>query len=68
MAKGAVKHIHRKERLSPQEAARYRELRRMIQKEFPPLEPPPAAPVLSGPLREAIQASGKSIRRLAKEA
>src|SRR5437879_5086783 len=68
MAKKTFKHIHRTERLSPQEAARYREIRRKVMEEFPPLEPAPASPVLSEPLREAIHHSGKSVGRLAKEA
>ena len=68
MAKKTFKHIHRTERLSAQEAARYRELRRKIQEEFPPLEPKPASPILSEPLREAILHCGKSIRRLARDA
>ena len=68
MAKKTVKHVYRTGRLSAQEAARYRELRRKIQEEFPPLEPPPAAPILSEPLREAILHSGKSVRRVAKDA
>lgn len=68
MARKAFKHIHRTEPLSPQEAARYREIRRKVMEEFPPLEPPPETPVLSEPLREAIQHCGKSVQRLAKEA
>ena len=68
MAKKAVKHIYRTGRVSAQEAARYRELRRKIQEEFPPLEPEPGAPILSEPLREAILHCGKSVRRLAKQA
>jgi hypothetical protein len=68
MAKKTVKHVYRTGRLSAEEAARYRELRRKIQDEFPPLEPKPDAPVLSEPLREAIARCGKSVHRLAKDA
>ena len=62
MARKTLKHVHRTGRLSPQEAARDRELRRKIQEEFPPLEPEPAAPILSEPLREAILHSGKFLK------
>jgi hypothetical protein len=68
MAKKTFKHVYRTDRLSAQEAARYREIRRKVQEEFPPLEPEPSLPILSGPLREAIVQSGKSAGRLAKEA
>ncbi len=68
MAKETVKHIYRTGRLSSAETARYREIRRKVQEEFPPLEPKPDAPILSEPLREAITNSGKSVRRLAKDA
>ncbi len=68
MAKKTFKRIYRKGRLSAQEAARDRELRRKIQEEFPPLEGEGVSPVLSDPLREAIALSRKSVRRLAKEA
>jgi ribosome-binding protein aMBF1 (putative translation factor) len=68
MAKKTVKHVYRTGRLSAEEAARNRELRRKIQEEFPPLEPKPDVPILSEPLREAIAHCGKSIRRLAKDA
>jgi plasmid maintenance system antidote protein VapI len=43
-------------------------LRRKIEKEFPPLEAKPDFSVLSEPLRQAISASRKSVRLLAKEA
>ena len=68
MAKKTVKHIYRTGRLSAQEVARNRELRRKIMEEFPPLEADPDSPVLRDPLREAIVQSGKSVRRLATQA
>jgi hypothetical protein len=68
MAKKLFKRIRRKGRLSPEEVARDREIRRKVQEEFPPLEPKPDAPILSEPLREAIARSRKSVRRIAKEA
>ncbi len=67
MATKLIKNLHRTVRLSAQEAARYGKLRSKIQDEFPPLEPKPASPILSQPLREAIMHSKKSVRRLAKE-
>src|SRR5207245_2176208 len=68
MAKKLFKRIRRTGRLSPEEVARDREIRRKVMQEFPPLEPEPASPILSEPLREAIIHSGKSVRRLAKDA
>jgi ribosome-binding protein aMBF1 (putative translation factor) len=68
MAKKTFKRIRRAGKLSPQEAARDREIRRKIMVEFPPLEQEPDSHNLSGPLREAIAQSGKSVRRLAKQA
>ena len=68
MEKNKLKRIYRKRRLSAQEAARDRDLRRRIQQEFPPLEAESNALVLSEPLREAIAQCRKSVHRLAKEA
>lgn len=68
MAKAKPQGIHRTGRLTAEEAARDREIRRKVMKEFPPLEGEPIAPLLSQTLREAIKGSGKSVRRLAKEA
>ncbi len=68
MLKKTFKRIHRTRKLTPEEIARDREIRRKVMQEFPPLESEPDAPVLSEPLREAIAHSGKSVRRLAKQA
>jgi len=68
MTKKIFKRIHRTGRLSPQEAARDREIRRKVMEEFPPLEAEPDSPVLSDPLRDAITHSGKSVHRLAEQA
>jgi ribosome-binding protein aMBF1 (putative translation factor) len=68
MAKKTFKRIRRVGKLSPQEAARDREIRRKIMEEFPPLEAEPDSPILSDPLRDAITHSGKSVRQLAKQA
>ena len=68
MAKKTLKRIHRAGKLSPQQAARDREIRRKVMDEFPPLEREPDSPVLSDPLREAIRQSGKSVHQLAQQA
>ena len=68
MAKKTVKRVHRVGKLSPQKAARDREIRRKIMEEFPPLEREPDSHNLSDPLREAIGESGKTVHRLAKQA
>ena len=68
MEKKTVKRIYRVGKLSPQQAARDREIRRKVMEEFPPLEGEPESPLLSDPLREAIGQSGKSVPKLAKQA
>ena len=62
------KRVSRTGKVSTDQAARDAELRHKIRGEFPPLEPSSAPPILSEPLKEAITRSGKSTRRLAKEA
>jgi ribosome-binding protein aMBF1 (putative translation factor) len=54
--------------LSANQIARDQEIRRKVLTEFPPLESLHKSPVLSEPLKTAIAESGKSLRRLAKEA
>ena len=68
MAKKTIKRIHRVGKLSPQQAARDREIRRKVMEEFRPLEGESESPILSDPLREAIGHSGKSVPKLAKQA
>lgn len=68
MGKKPIERVFRNEKLTPEEVARDREIRRKVQIEFPPLEASPTASVLSHPLREAISQSGESIRQLAKKA
>jgi hypothetical protein len=68
MAKAPFKRIHRARKVSPPEAAHDREIRRKVMEEFPPLEGAPFSLALSDPLRDAISRSGKSVRRLAKDA
>ncbi|HYT94433.1 MAG TPA: helix-turn-helix transcriptional regulator [Gemmataceae bacterium] len=62
-----LKSVHRSVRLTPEEAARDRELRRQIQEEFPPLLHDRRPSVLSDPLKQAITESSKSLAQLAKE-
>jgi len=66
--KKTFKRMRRTGKLSAEEAARDREIRRQVQEEFPPLEGEPVAAILSDPLREAIKRSRKSVRRLATDA
>jgi hypothetical protein len=68
MLRKPFKRIRRKNPLTQEEVARDQEIRRKVQEEFPPLETKPPQPLLSEPLREAILHSGKSVRRLAKDA
>jgi ribosome-binding protein aMBF1 (putative translation factor) len=68
MTKKTITRIYRTGKLSPQEAARDREIRRKVMEEFPPLEAEPDSHLLGDPLREAIAQSGKSVGRLAKQA
>lgn len=68
MAKKTFRRIQRAGKLSPEEAARDREMRRKVTEEFPPLEAEPDSAILSDALREAIGQYGKSVHRLAKQA
>ena len=49
-----LKRVHRSVRLTPEQAARDRELRHKIQEEFPPLLRVRSPSVLSEPLKQAI--------------
>jgi hypothetical protein len=65
-----LERLIRTRRLTPEEVARDREIRRKVEEEFPPA--PPSARVgghvLSEALRKAIRESGKSVYQIAKEA
>jgi hypothetical protein len=66
MGEKKLKRIHRSVRLTPEEAARDRELRRKIREEFPPLLRVGGASVLSDSLKQAITESGKTLKQLAR--
>jgi hypothetical protein len=68
MAGKKLKRVHRSGRLTPEQAARDRELRQKIQEEIPPLLRGNDPSVLSEPLKQAITESRKSLEQLAKEA
>jgi hypothetical protein len=65
-----LERLIRTRRLTPEEVARDREIRRQVEEEFPPA--PSSArvgsDVLSEALRKAIRESGKSVYQIAKEA
>jgi hypothetical protein len=70
MASKRLERIRRSGSVSPEQAARDRELRRKIHEEFPPARPasPPAPDSLSETLRRAIRESERSAYEIAKEA
>jgi ribosome-binding protein aMBF1 (putative translation factor) len=69
MAQRKLERIVRTRKLTPEEVARDREIRRKVQEEFPPVE----RHLLTGPsslseaLRKAIRGSGRSVYQIAKE-
>ncbi len=68
MAGKRLKRVYRPERLTPEQAARDKELRRKIREEYPPLVGVGRPSVLSEPLKQAITESRKPLGQLAKEA
>jgi transcriptional regulator with XRE-family HTH domain len=68
MGKKPFVRAYRARKLTAAEAARDEEIRRKVKAEFPPLEAEGAAPILSDPLKKAIEQSPKSVRQLAKAA
>ena len=70
MAKEKLKRVVRSGNLSPEEAARDREIRRQVQQEFPParLQSPPAPDSLSERLKQAIEQSDCSVAQISKDA
>ena len=67
MAGKKLKRVRRSTRLTPEQAARDRELRQKIQEEFPPLLRVRRPSVLSESLKQAITESRKTPEQLAKE-
>ncbi|HEY7424136.1 MAG TPA: helix-turn-helix transcriptional regulator [Gemmataceae bacterium] len=64
-----IERVFRERRLSPEEVARDEEVRRNVQAEFPPVAPSGSASGrLSQALRDALQASEKSMYQIAQDA
>jgi hypothetical protein len=64
-----IERVFRERRLSPEEVARDEEVRRKVQAEFPPAAPSGSVSGrLSQALRDALQASEKSIYQIAQDA
>jgi hypothetical protein len=64
-----IERVFRERRLSPEEDARDEEVRRKVQAEFPPATPSGSASGrLSQALRDALQASEKSMYQIAQDA
>ena len=70
MVRRRLERVIRTRRLTPEEVAKDREMRRKVQEEFPPAGPSRHAGPhsFSEALRKGIQESGKSIYQIAKEA
>ena len=68
MAKKKPKRVVRAGRLSAEQVARDREVRRKIQDEFPPVPEEPIPNSLSEALKRAIQESEMTVYQIAKEA
>jgi len=68
MERKKFKRLTRPARLTPDEAARDKELRQKIMQEFPPAQSlHPEAGAISDALRAAIQASPKSVYQICKD-
>jgi ribosome-binding protein aMBF1 (putative translation factor) len=61
--------VRRDRRLTPEEIARDKEVRRQVQKEFPPAPGAiaPLAPSIAASLKDAIRRSGRSVYQIAQE-
>ena len=68
MAKKKLKRVTRSGRLSAEQVAKDREVRRRIEGEFPPAPEEPISDSLSEALKLAIQESGRTVYQIAKEA
>jgi len=68
MAKKVWKRVFRKTKLTPEEVARDRKLRRLIEAEFPPLTRPAIPRSLSASLKQAMKQHSKTSEQVAKEA
>ncbi len=68
MARKKLKRVMRSGRLSAEQVAKDREVRRQIQDEFPPVPEEPIPNSLSEALKRAIQQSERTVYQIAKEA
>ena len=68
MAKKKLERVMRSGRLSAEQIAKDREVRRKIQDEFPPVQDEPIPNSLSEALKRAIQESKITVYQIAKEA
>lgn len=68
MAKKVWRRAFRTGQLTPEQVARDRRLRRLIEAEFPPLRRPAVPRSLSAALKKAMKQSSKTTYQVAKEA
>jgi ribosome-binding protein aMBF1 (putative translation factor) len=68
MGERKQKRVKRGRRLSAKQVARDQQVRRKIEKEFPPAPAPPIPDPLSEALKTAIRASDESVYQIAKRA
>jgi ribosome-binding protein aMBF1 (putative translation factor) len=70
MAKRRIERVMRSSRLTPEEVEKDSEIRRQVEREFPPARAGERAVsgILSQGLRSAIQNSGRSVYQISKEA
>jgi hypothetical protein len=68
MAKKVWRRMFRTGKLTPEQVARDRKLRRLIEAEFPPLRRPAVPRSLSAALKKAMKQSPKTTYQVAKEA
>jgi hypothetical protein len=68
MVKKVWKRVFRTRKLTPEEVARDRKLRELIEAEFPPLRRPAISRSLSTALKKAMKCSTKTSYQIAKEA
>lgn len=70
MGKEKIKRVIRSGNLTAEEAARDEQIRRQVEEEFPPAHPhsPPVADSISETLKRAIEASGRSVDEIARDA
>jgi len=63
-----LERVFRNRKLTAEEVARDEEVRRQVEEEFPPAKRSFASGPLSGTLKDAIRASGRSVGQISSEA